>query len=1052
MPKSHRLIRALVATLLVAVGTLFDAVASAHEPRADGEGDPALAARLHARVYTDDHGLPQNSIEALVLDPAGTLWATTREGAAAFDGSRWNPVDMPASAQSNWPRTLLIAADGARWFATEGGGLHRLAGERWSSVAHPRIAGASVAALAETSTPGGARVIWAGSSAGLFRIDPSTLGASSVPLLEGRHVTALRAEASALLVGTGDGAVFRCGEGHCTPDAVATAAVGGARVTSFAEEGGDQGAPTLWIASERGLVQVGPQGTSRELENKRVNAVALTRDARGTVTLWAALDGDGIRYRIDGRWHAIDLESGLPNLFVFAIAPYPASGTTRHLFAGTLNGVVRLDLHSWRSFDTAAGLPDSSVVSMIETVNGAERSYFVGTTAGLAEFDDGIWKRVDGAPVSNAPVFAMLASADRATLWAGTNRGLAARRDGNWSLEGVESGLPPESVVSLLETKQAGGTRIWAGTYGAGLWSRGPGETWSRSEGLPDGRIEALLSDDTGSRPRVWVATNRGIARIEGDRVEVINRSNGLPADIVRSLHVSTGPDGRTYLWAGTAAGLAWRDMGEGGGAWQTLSKRSTTPLPSDLVYQIRSERADRIWIFTGRGVVRISFPAGVAPTAANASVKVFTTADGLPGNECNFGASMIDSRGRLWAGTTQGAAILDPGAATDDRTPKTLVLREVRIGKQRHDIASRATLRHTENDLAFAFRLVDLGYGEQALYRTQLVGSESEPGEWSRSGERSFTDLGTGRYALLVWGRDFEGNVSGPIETRFRILAPPWLSWWATLAYIAAGIGVLASVHGLRLRSLRARTDKLEKVVRSRTRDLERMNRELEAANVALADMSVTDPLTGAKNRRFLSQAMAHEAGRVGRSLRSGDDLMFFVVDIDLFKNVNDRFGHTVGDAILRQFCGTLASAVRETDTIVRWGGEEFLVVARRSSRGEAPRIADRILETVRAEVFDAFDGRLIQLGCSIGWAVFPFVPRDADLFTWDEVVEIADHCLLAAKSSGRDCWIGLSAGPELDSDTFFPRLRSSVKAMAEGRELTMSTSLPSESDIRWQ
>ena len=432
--------------------------------------------------------------------------------------------------------------------------------------------------------------------------------------------------------------------------------------------------------------------------------------------------------------------------------------------------------------------------------------------------------------------------------------------------------------------------------------------------------------------------------------------------------------------------------------------------------------------------------------------MKVFTTADGLPGNESNFGASMVDSLGRVWVGTTRGAAILDPGAATDDRTPKTLLMREVRVGKHRHDIASRSTFRHDEDNLTFSFRLVDLGHGEQALYRTQLVGSESEPGEWAPASERSFIDLGTGHYTLLVWGRDFEGNVSGPIETRFRILAPPWLSWWATLAYLAAGIGALASVHQLRLRALRSRTEKLEKVVRSRTRDLERMNRELESANVTLADMSVTDPLTGAKNRRFLSQEMAREAGRVGRSLRTGDDLMFFVVDIDLFKNVNDRFGHTVGDAILRQFCGTLASAVRETDTIVRWGGEEFLAVARRSSRGEATRIADRILEAVRTEVFDAFDGRLIQLRCSIGWAVFPFVPRDADLFTWDEVVEIADHCLLAAKSSGRDCWVGLSAGPALRADTFFSRLRSSVKAMAESGELSISTSLPDETEIRWQ
>lgn len=1052
MTKSIRLSSALVAMFLVAVATLIPGGASAHEPRVSDERDPALAARLHARVYTDDHGLPQSSIEAIALAQDGRLWATTREGAAVFDGSQWVPIEMPDAARSNWPRTMLVAADGSLWFATEGGGVHRLSRERWSSVAHPGIASHSVTALAETSTPAGARVVWAGSPAGLFRIDPATLGSTMVPGLEGRRVTALRSGASDLLVGTMGGAVFRCSAERCEADAAATSAVAGARITGFAEEDGGVGGQSLWIASERGLVSMGRDGPSRELDGQRVNAVTLTRDARGTVAVWAALDGDGIRYRVDGEWHSIGLESGLPNLFVFALVPFPERGPSRHLFAGTLTGLVRLDLHSWRSINSDAGLPDSSVVSLLEAKGQPDRRYFLGTTAGLAAFADGTWRRVGSEPVSRASVFALLESADRKTLWAGTNRGLAALRGGKWSLEDTEAGLPRESVVSLLETPENGGTRIWAGTYGAGLWSRDQQGVWARSEGLPDGRIEALLSDEADGRLRVWAATNRGIARIEGDRVAVINRSSGLPADIVRSLHISTGPDARTYLWAGTAAGLAWREAGDTGGSWQTLSKRSASALPSDTVYQIRSERADRLWVFTGRGVARITFPAGVAPSAANATVKVFTTADGLPGNECNFGASMVDSLGRVWVGTTRGAAVLDPGATTDDRAPKPLLMREVRIGKHVHDISSRPTLRHDEDDLTFLFRLVDLGHGDQALYRTQLVGSESEPGEWAPASERSFIDLGTGHYTLLVWGRDFEGNVSGPIETRFRIAAPPWLSWWATLAYLAAGIGALASVHQLRLRALKARNEKLEKVVRSRTRDLERMNRELESANVTLADMSVTDPLTGAKNRRFLSQEMAREAGRVGRSLRSGDDLMFFVVDIDLFKNVNDRFGHTVGDAILRQFCGTLASAVRETDTIVRWGGEEFLAVARRSSRGEATRIADRILEAVRTEVFDAFDGRLIQLRCSIGWAVFPFVPRDADLFTWDEVVEIADHCLLAAKSSGRDCWVGLSAGPALRADTFFPRLRSSVRAMADGGELSISTSLPDEKEIRWQ
>ncbi|MFA6959038.1 MAG: diguanylate cyclase [Thermoanaerobaculia bacterium] len=1013
-------------------------------------GDPALTASLHTRVFTDDDGLPQNSIESLRISPDGMLWATTREGGARFDGSGWTPLTMPPRAGSNWPRVTLASTDGAAWFATEGGGLHRYASGTWSSVSNEKIERVTIVALAESpgSRPGSA--IWAGSESGLYRIDSRSLQAAAVPLPAKAAVTALLAGSTSLLVGTADGVVFRCDAGHCVRDDAASALAAGARIAGFAESVDAAGSRTTWIATDRGVAISSPGESAFELRGERVNAVTVTRDTSGVATAWAALDGGGIRRRIGGIWDSPFLSPPLPNGFIFTLVPYPADGPTRHLFAGTLNGVVRIDVSAWRSIDTTSGLPDASVVSILETGSDAGGEMLLGTTGGLATTTGKSWQRVPSDLVANAPVFALMRSADGTTIYAGTNEGLVTRRDGRWSANDTE-GLPRASVVSLLETGDPNSRRLWAGTYGSGLWRRDSAGPWRQVEGLPDGRVEALAADEHDGALRVWVATDRGLAKIEGESVEVVDRDEGLPAGVIRSLLIAAGPDGKRYVWVGTAAGLAWREAANDGGRWELVSKATGTAIPGENVYQVRCESPTRFWLFTGRGVARVSFPQGKAPAASDAVFEIFTTADGLPGNECNFGASLIDSEGRVWAGTTRGAAVFDPRWATEDRTPKTLVITEARALRRNVPLSQQPALSHDDNDVAFGFRIIDPGRGERALYRTQMVGLEKVPGDWNRTSERSFTGLAPGRYTFRVWGRDAAGNVSGPLETSFRIVAPPWRSWWATLAYIALGIGTLAGLHRIRVRTLSARAERLERIVRSRTRDLERMNRELEAANAALADMSVTDPLTGAKNRRFLVQEMDRESERIGRSMRSGDDLMFFVVDIDLFKNVNDSFGHTVGDAILRQFCGTLAAAVRETDTIVRWGGEEFLVVARRSSRAEAPRIADRIIETVRAEVFDAFDGRMIQMTCSLGWAVFPFVTREPALFTWEEVVDIADHCLLSAKASGRNCWVGLGAGATLQSDAFFQRLRRSVRAMTDAAELEVSTSLGEPSQLNW-
>src|SRR6185503_7275343 len=100
--------------------------------------------------------------------------------------------------------------------------------------------------------------------------------------------------------------------------------------------------------------------------------------------------------------------------------------------------------------------------------------------------------------------------------------------------------------------------------------------------------------------------------------------------------------------------------------------------------------------------------------------------------------------------------------------------------------------------------------------------------------------------------------------------------------------------------------------------------------------DLTITDPLTGLRNRRFLLQRIDED---VALALRQGTDLVFFLVDVDHFKKVNDELGHAAGDLVLRQMRGRLEQVFRASDYVLRWGGEEFLAVARGSARADAPR-----------------------------------------------------------------------------------------------------------------
>lgn len=142
----------------------------------------------------------------------------------------------------------------------------------------------------------------------------------------------------------------------------------------------------------------------------------------------------------------------------------------------------------------------------------------------------------------------------------------------------------------------------------------------------------------------------------------------------------------------------------------------------------------------------------------------------------------------------------------------------------------------------------------------------------------------------------------------------------------------------------------------------------------------------------------------------RSPDiDLVFFLIDIDHFKAVNDQYGHAAGDMVLIQMRERLKKVFRESDYLIRWGGEEFLVVVRATSRTKAEQLADRIRHTISHTPFTLGAGLQLSITCSIGFACFPFVQAHPGFMPWQQTVQLADQGLYMAKRGGRNAWVGL-------------------------------------------
>lgn len=194
-----------------------------------------------------------------------------------------------------------------------------------------------------------------------------------------------------------------------------------------------------------------------------------------------------------------------------------------------------------------------------------------------------------------------------------------------------------------------------------------------------------------------------------------------------------------------------------------------------------------------------------------------------------------------------------------------------------------------------------------------------------------------------------------------------------------------------------------LEREVQARTEELAERNRQLEAALHELEHAARTDPLTGLKNRRYFDDSidadLALAAGSTGER-----DLCFFLIDVDHFKRINDTHGHTVGDQVLAEIAGRLRVAIRPGDVALRWGGEEFLIMARCLPRAAAPAYAEMLRHCIAVAPLQTA-ATTIAVTASIGFAAFPLRAAPTD---WSAVLALADFAMYASKRHSRDAWAG--------------------------------------------
>ncbi len=175
-------------------------------------------------------------------------------------------------------------------------------------------------------------------------------------------------------------------------------------------------------------------------------------------------------------------------------------------------------------------------------------------------------------------------------------------------------------------------------------------------------------------------------------------------------------------------------------------------------------------------------------------------------------------------------------------------------------------------------------------------------------------------------------------------------------------------------------------------TRELNKKNRELAAANTKITQLMNTDPLTGLSNRRQMTELLETE---LSKARRHDYPLSAVMMDIDHFKSINDTFGHDGGDRVLAGIAQTMRSMCRKEDIVARFGGEEFILILPGSPASSALECAERIRKAIQNS---PFEGIPRQVTASFGVSLFS---KDD---TQDSLLKRADNALYQAKTSGRN------------------------------------------------
>lgn len=926
------------------------------------------AQQFEAERLGQPQGLKNLAVTAMVQDTRGFLWVATGNGVFRYDGSQFREYGRSDGFDEPVAYSLTIDHTGTIWAGTHSG-LYWFNGWRFVEVQWQgkslRIGQNSTM----SSTSGGE--LLANSPDELYSVERDGRGGWAAMPYRTRHPERPKLEdTNGLTVDQADALVIGCGEALCVEQ--------GDRLERL---GPAQGVPPdyyvalltardgrVWARGRKHIVVWTPgSGQVEDLTGlfpagaERTVYRRMTEDGNGRILTPTA---DGFAMWDGSRWtETAQTNQGPVNGATDVFADREGS-----IWIGTEgDGLLHsLGYGQWANYGVQQGLNGPHVYAVEQDTRGV---VWVGSNLGLNRIVPGAGAAQPSALAHepDAQAVVSLAADAHGGMWAATLLGDVYHLN---AAGAVDRRLHVDGYVARLRVGDD--DRLWLAA-GSALYTAlcGDGQpcVLQPVPGPGGGGIRAKDVSLT-RQGGVWVALDGSLIHLSRNGLEpmAVRAGAGVSMKGLRLLLVD--PDGSFWL-AGANPGLQHVRVEQGQA--HLLATYHQPTLASDEVSFLGLDREHRVWVGTDDGVNVLT---GRAQTE---SAKLLTEQDGLTWNDTGDRAFLAAPDGSVWIGTTAGVShALHPDAILH-RDPFRTVLETVNYGAAR--IEAGRDVPWDGRPTLVRFAALTFRDNASLLYHYRMDGAVHAAAV-TQQNYAQFPYLEPGRYTVHVFAEDPHLHVvSSEATFSFRLAPTWWQSWQLKVLGAVAGCCLIVLIWRWSHLALLAQRNKLRRLVAERTQELQ--------------ELAIHDSLTGLLNRRAILDALELE---ITHAKERRSSFCVALVDLDHFKQINDTYGHLAGDEVLRQSAARLASAVRATDLVGRYGGEEFFVIFRKTEEQIGMERCEAVRQALCSDPI-VLETAGLTITCSIGLVC---TDKGGDELT--NIITRADEAMYTAKTKGRN------------------------------------------------